>query len=66
MNFMTDWKAADGNQIVCSCMNVTKQDIENAVKDGAGSMGALIRKTGATGGCGSCASAVAEVFNLYK
>lgn len=61
-----NWKEAPADEMVCYCMNVTKQNIIDAIKDGATSVSAVIRKTGATGGCGSCASSVEEVFNLNK
>lgn len=41
-------------QYVCNCCLVTKQEIEEAVKDGARTVEELKNQTMATSGCGKC------------
>lgn len=40
--------------IVCQCRVVTDRDVDAAISDGARTVGALCRATGAAGDCGSC------------
>lgn len=40
--------------IVCQCKVVTDRDVHAAVADGARSVGAVCRSTGAAQDCGSC------------
>lgn len=40
--------------IVCHCRVVTDRDLDAAVADGARTLGALCRATGAAQDCGSC------------
>ena len=39
---------------VCMCMGVTSQDIEACCREGAGSVGEVMARTGAGTGCGCC------------
>lgn len=40
--------------IVCHCKVVTDRDVDAAISDGARSVGAVCRSTGAAQECGSC------------
>ena len=40
--------------IVCQCRVVTDRDVDAALADGARSVGAVCRSTGAAQDCGSC------------
>jgi bacterioferritin-associated ferredoxin len=40
--------------IVCQCRVVTDRDVDAALSDGARSVGAVCRSTGAAQDCGSC------------
>ena len=51
----------DGAQI-CSCHNVSKSDICNAVKGGCGDMAAIKSCTKAATGCGGCAALTKQVM----
>lgn len=46
--------------IVCHCRVVTDRAVSEAVRDGAGSLAAVCRSTGAGQDCGSC------VFSLKR
>ncbi len=48
---------------ICSCMNVTKADIVNAVQAGACDMAAIKSCTQAATGCGGCSALVTQVLN---
>ncbi len=48
---------------ICSCMNVTKADIVNAVQAGACDMTAIKSCTQAATGCGGCNALVTQVLN---
>ena len=47
---------------ICSCHNVTKDDICGAVRAGAADMGAIKRCTKAATGCGGCSALVKQVM----
>lgn len=47
---------------ICSCLNVSKADIREAVRAGASDMPALKAATGAATGCGGCAALVKQVM----
>ncbi len=53
----------DGAQI-CSCHNVSKSDICNAVKDGCGDMAGIKSCTKAATGCGGCAALTKQVMEF--
>lgn len=46
---------------VCYCFNVTVGDIENAINEGADSLGAVQQATKAGAGCGRCSANVEKV-----
>ncbi|MDO3388655.1 nitrite reductase large subunit NirB [Gilvimarinus sp. SDUM040013] len=48
---------------LCSCLDVTKGDIVDAVQSGCCSMGDIKDKTGASTGCGGCAALVKSVMD---
>lgn len=48
---------------ICSCLDVTKGDICNAVQEGAQTIGDIKGSTGAATGCGGCAALVTQVMN---
>lgn len=49
---------------ICSCHNVSKADICNAVSAGAGDMGAIKSCTKAATGCGGCSALVKQVMEF--
>jgi NAD(P)H-nitrite reductase large subunit len=53
--------AAD--DIICACMGVTREAIEEAVKGGAKTFDDVQDKTDAGLGCGSCEEEVQEVID---
>jgi bacterioferritin-associated ferredoxin len=44
--------------ILCHCAVVSDRDVRACVADGAGSVGEVLRRTGAAAHCGGCALAV--------
>lgn len=46
---------------VCYCFNVTVEDIENAINEGADSLSAVKQVTKAGEGCGRCSKNVEKV-----
>lgn len=48
---------------LCSCLDVTKGDIVDAVQGGCCTMGDIKEKTGASTGCGGCAALVKTVMD---
>ncbi|HEY7885228.1 MAG TPA: nitrite reductase large subunit NirB [Cellvibrionaceae bacterium] len=48
---------------LCSCLDVTKGDIIQAVQGGCSDMGAIKSATGASTGCGGCAALVKQVMD---
>ena len=55
--------ALPDSAILCSCMNVSKADVINAVDAGATDMAAIKSCTKAATGCGGCAALVTQVLN---
>ncbi len=49
--------------ILCSCINVSKEDIVSAVKEGATDMAAIKTCTKAATGCGGCSTLITQVLN---
>lgn len=50
--------------MVCSCNNVTKQQVVDAVRDGARDLGALKACTKACTGCGGCTQLTAAILKI--
>ncbi|MBC2580049.1 (2Fe-2S)-binding protein [Clostridium sp. DJ247] len=44
----------DNNKVVCGCINVTVQDLKNAIKNGAKSFEEVQAVTNVGTGCGMC------------
>lgn len=55
--------ALPDSAVLCSCMNVSKADVINAVEAGAGDMAAIKSCTKAATGCGGCTALVTQVLN---
>ncbi|MDH5717478.1 MAG: (2Fe-2S)-binding protein [Spirochaetia bacterium] len=60
----------DGNGIIytrppkiCLCKDVSRQDIENSIKNGNRTIKALIEDTKASTGCGTCLPEVEKILN---
>jgi bacterioferritin-associated ferredoxin len=51
--------------IVCHCRVVTDRDVDAALLDGARTLGAVCRTTGAAQECGSCIFAVRAVMRQH-
>ncbi len=49
---------------ICSCHNVTKGDIANAIEDGCTNLAEIKNKTAASTGCGGCADLLNNIVNL--
>ena len=55
--------ALPDSAVLCSCMNVTKADVIEAVDAGATDMAAIKSCTKAATGCGGCTALVTQVLN---
>ena len=55
--------ALPDSAVLCSCMNVSKADVINAVEAGATDMAAIKSCTKAATGCGGCTALVTQVLN---
>jgi len=55
--------ALPDSAVLCSCMNVSKADVINAVEAGASDMAAIKSCTKAATGCGGCTALVTQVLN---
>jgi NifU-like protein involved in Fe-S cluster formation/bacterioferritin-associated ferredoxin len=64
-NNMEDKIKKEGTRIVCKCLNVSEQEIENAVLDGARDYTRLQEMTKVGTVCGECKDDVIEVMNKY-
>lgn len=53
-SLMSFFKAQEQPKVVCGCMNVTEQDIKNAIKNGANSFEEVQAATKVGTGCGNC------------
>lgn len=56
-------EALPDTAVICSCFDVTKGDIKQAVADGCTTMGALKETTNASTGCGGCAALAKQVLD---
>jgi bacterioferritin-associated ferredoxin len=50
-------------KVVCSCLNITTQDITNAIENGAKSFEKVQAVTNVGTGCGKCIDAVKELVD---
>jgi nitrite reductase (NADH) large subunit len=55
--------ALPDSAVLCSCMNVSKADVIDAVQAGATDIGAIKSCTKAATGCGGCTALVTQVLN---
>ena len=53
----------DMSEVVCTCLNVTVQDVADAINNGADSYEKVVDATGATTICGLCEDTVREVVD---
>lgn len=53
-------------RVVCQCMNVTDEDIEHAVLDGARTFYEVQERTKAGTGCGQCQDEVEKLVEFYS
>jgi nitrogen fixation NifU-like protein len=56
----------DEERVVCKCMDITDQDIELAVLEGARTLYELQERTKAGTGCGECQEEVTQLLEAYK
>lgn len=52
-----------GNAHICSCENVSKDDICSAIDSGCNSLSAIKKSTAASAGCGGCAPLITQLIN---
>ncbi len=54
---------ADKDEIICNCMGVTRQEIEDAItKDNCDTLEKIQDKTEAGTGCGSCVEDIEDIL----
>ena len=56
---------SDKEETICFCYNVSKQEIEEAVEQGACSLLEVRRVTNANTGCGGCGEDVKKLIRKY-
>ncbi len=56
---------SEGAQVICSCLNITDRDIEDAVKQGARDWEGLQARTKIGTVCGGCKSTAEELLHEY-
>jgi len=61
----TDRIKKEETRVVCQCMNVTDEDIEHAVLDGARTFYEVQERTKAGTGCGQCQDEVDRLVEFY-
>ncbi|MBU3110208.1 (2Fe-2S)-binding protein [Clostridium lacusfryxellense] len=50
-------------KVVCTCLNITVQDITNAIENGAKSFEEVQAATNVSTGCGKCIDSVKELVD---
>ena len=65
-NGMEDKIKKEEERVVCKCMNVTDQEIEHAVLEGAPTFYELQEMTKVGTGCGECEQEVTQLLETYK
>jgi nitrogen fixation NifU-like protein len=65
-NGMEDKIKKEEERVVCKCMNVTDQEIEHAVLEGARTFYELQEMTKVGTGCGECKDEVMQLLEVYK
>ena len=65
-NGMEDKVKKEEERVVCKCMNITDQEIEHAVLEGARTFYELQEMTKVGTGCGECEQEVKQLLETYK
>jgi nitrogen fixation NifU-like protein len=65
-NGMEDRVKREEERVVCTCLDITDQDIENAVLEGARTFYELQERTKAGTGCGECQEEITELLQTYR
>ncbi len=65
-NGMEDRVKKEEERVVCQCMNITDQEIEHAVLEGARTFNDLQEMTKVGTGCGECKDEVMQLLEAYK
>jgi nitrogen fixation NifU-like protein len=65
-NGMEDRVRREEERVVCTCMDVTDQEIEHAVLEGVRTFYELQERTKAGTGCGECQEEVTQLLQAYK
>ena len=65
-NGMEDKVKKEEERVVCKCMNVTDQEIEHAVLEGARTFYELQEMTKVGTGCGECQDEITQLLEAYK
>ncbi|UCG64415.1 MAG: iron-sulfur cluster assembly scaffold protein [Deltaproteobacteria bacterium] len=65
-NGMEDKIKKEEERVVCKCMNITDQEIEHAVLEGARTFYELQEMTKVGTGCGECKQEVTQLLETYK
>lgn len=54
------------NTVICNCMQVTIEELEDAVKKGATNILMLQEATGASTGCGRCTTQITDILRVRE
>lgn len=65
-NGMEDKVNREEQRVVCKCMDITDQEIEHAVLEGARTFYELQERTKVGTGCGDCQEEVTQLMEAYK
>jgi nitrogen fixation NifU-like protein len=65
-NGLEDKVKKEEERVVCKCMNITDQEIEHAVLEGARTFYELQEMTKVGTGCGECEEEVTQLLETYK
>jgi nitrogen fixation NifU-like protein len=63
---MEDKVKKEEERVVCTCMNITDQEIEHAVLEGVRTLYELQERTKAGTGCGECQEEITRLLAAYK
>lgn len=65
-NNLSPLKGKEASEVVCSCLNITDKDIENAYREGARDWEGLQERTKIGTVCGSCKDRAMELLHQYE
>jgi nitrogen fixation NifU-like protein len=65
-NGMEDRVKREEERVVCACLDITDQDIENAILEGARTFYELQERTKVGTGCGECQEEITELLQTYR